>query len=130
MAAGRLLPDARYYSQHAYPKWNIRPTVLQEHRLFPRVFPELTTADHWKIALNYGEQAKAMRTQWHEAVAAAEKKYGSHGTLIAAGLREYWPESAKEKVRYLGYGYSELFNAAEAHWKAAGRRSTPPWRGR
>jgi hypothetical protein len=124
-----LVEDPRYREQHRFPKWNVQPTVVQEPRLFARVFPEMTKADHERRALAFAARARAMRDKWQRLVERAEREYGTRGTLIAGGFRDDWPDEVKEQIRPLAYGNSRLFDLANAHWTAAGKRSAPPWRG-
>lgn len=131
MSTKNALHDPRYHVKHKFRGWNIDPTVLQEHRLFSRYFPELTKSDHLRLALDYRKQREVAEAKVVKLIQAAEKKYGSHGSLISGGLRDYWPETVKDKIRHGWHNVvNPLADASEAHWKAAGKRSTPPWRGR
>lgn len=123
-----ILKDSRYATRIAFRGWNIRPTVLQEPRLFPRIFPELDRGGHEQRAKHFAAEGKKVRAEWHGALERAEKKYGSHGALISGGFRDHWPEVVKDKIRELAHDQTKLFEAAEAHWKAAGKRPAPPWR--
>ncbi len=95
------------------------------------VFPELDKAAHVRWALDYAKQADEAMRKWHAAIAAGDKKYGDAGkpfVFISGGFREHWPEPVKDRIRHLAWAKQELRDAAEAHWKAAGKRSAPPWR--
>lgn len=119
---------AEYTTRHKYRGWNTKPTFLEEPRLASVVFPEATKADHERLALAFANDAKKLRDAWLRAVEAAEKKYGSHGSLISGGTREHWPPKTRERIGEQARQQSYLRSAAEAHWKAAGKRSAPPWR--
>ena len=120
-----VLGDPRYGEGHRYPKWNIRPTVLDEPRLFPQVFPELTRSDHARLAGNFERRAKEMQVDHYKAIERNEQKYGDTGPLISGGLRDHWPEDAKDEVRYLAHGYTLLSKAADAHKAATRLRRIP-----
>ncbi len=128
MPTKRALHDPRYYTLHKFPKQSGTVSVLDEHRLFPRVFPELTKADHLRLALDYRVQHNSIRSKAIKLIQAAEKKYGHEGTLISGGLREYWPTTVKNKIRACWPIVNNLAAASESHWLAAGKRGNPPWR--
>jgi hypothetical protein len=117
--ARRVLGDARYEERHRFRGWNIQPTVLQEPRLFPRVFPELTRADHARLATSFGEKAVRVQAQHHKWVARGEGLYGRNGGMISGGFHDDWPASVKETIRRLAHGYAKLRDAAVAHLKAS-----------
>jgi hypothetical protein len=121
-ALSSILKDARYDERHGFRGWNIQPTVLQEPRLFPRVFPELTRADHARLAALYDTRAKIVQGQHHKWVARGEKIHGRNGPTISGGFHTDWPESVKETIRRLAHGYSKLRDAAVAHRKASRMR--------
>lgn len=125
----KVLGDARYAQKERFRGWNIRPTVLDEPRLFPRVFPELTKADHERLAYEFAEQWKSKRSTWEKAIEAAERRYGNQGSLISGGFREHWPSKVKDRIRDMAHAKSALSTAAWAHWRAAGKRKDPPWKG-
>jgi hypothetical protein len=120
----RVLGDARYAERHRFPKWNIEPTVLQEPRLFKRVFPELTKEDHIALAKKFQAKARTVDSQWYKNVDRAVKLYGEHGPYISGIYREHFPETKKEVLRRLAHGASLLYKAAHAHWDASGKRSS------
>jgi hypothetical protein len=126
-----VLTDARYGELHKFRGWNKLVSVLDEPRLFARLFPELTKAEHQRLATWYAEQMKAMRTSWHQAIEHAEDKYGAYGPLISAGMRDHWPEATKNRIRKLAHSVTELSDAAQSHWRASGKRGSyvGRWRG-
>lgn len=119
----------RYHQKAKPPKYNVAVSVLEEPRLFKRFFPEMSKAEHERLAHEYADKAKSVTHRWRAAIVTAEKRYGEHGALISGGFHEHWPESVKDRIRKLSRERQELFDAAEAHWKASGKRSVPPWRG-
>jgi hypothetical protein len=46
-----------------------------------------------------GRDAEANRI-----IARAEKKYGTHGSLISGGFYSHWPERVKDQIRKLRHG--------------------------
>jgi len=122
------LHDARYNERFRYPKWNVQPTVLMEPRLAPRVFPEMSRADHLARARTLLRRSEEYEKEWKRTLDQAYKKYGERGhTFISGGFQEHFPEDAKNRIRLLAGGKSKLADAALMHWKAAGKRSG--WQG-
>jgi hypothetical protein len=123
--AQRVLGDRRYAERSRFRGWNIQPTVLQEPRLYPKIFPELTRSNHASLSHKFDSKAKKFEVDWHKAVENAEQEYGSDGPLISGGLRDHWPEDVKDSVRYLAHGTTLLKDAAQSHQKATRLRSLP-----
>ena len=121
-ALSNILKDARYDERHRFRGWNIQPTVLQEPRLFPHVFPELTRTDHARLAALYDTRANLVQGQHLKWIVRGEKIYGRNGPSISGGFHADWPESVKETVRRLAHGYSKLRDAARAHLAASRMR--------
>lgn len=118
----RVLGDVRYGERHRFRGWNIHPNVLQEPRLFPLVFPELTRADHARLAASFHAKGEKVRAQHHKWVKRGGATYGVNGPMISSGFHNDWPESVKETIRRLAHGSTLLLDAARAHAEAAGRR--------
>lgn len=119
----------KYHEPHRLPKWNIRPTVLlaKDARLTRRVFPELSKADHERLAIEYAQKAGEARRRYDAAVKAAIKKYGDvKGTHTSGIYNPDFPEKVKDRLRELAVAPGELSDASVAHWAAAGKR-TPWW---
>jgi hypothetical protein len=115
--------DPRYHTRVKFPKWNIQPTVLQEPRLFPRLFPELTKADHLRLSREFEQKEKEMMKRWIRNVDLAMLTYGDgNGRLISGVVRDHFPEKVKDKLRALAHEGVEYGDAARAHWKASGKR--------
>ncbi len=118
----RWLGDRRYGERHRFPKWNTEPTVLQEPRLFPRVFPELTAADHARLAKRFGDKAEKMHIAHARNVSRGIAAHGRHGGQISGGFYGDWPEASKEVIRRQAHAATLLDDAARAHAKAARMR--------
>ena len=89
------------------------------------VFPELGRADHARLAARFRDEVEVYRKAWIDEIRRAEKRYGDHGPLISAGLREHWPAKVKDRVRRLAHGGAVVSAAAHAHQKATKLRSIP-----
>jgi len=118
-----VLGDGRYAVRYPFPKWNIRPTVLQEPRLFPRVFPELSSTDHAQLSETFESKARRISEKHHQLLERGRRLYGTEGSLISGGFREHWPEKIKNEVRQLAHASTLLADASRAHAKAAKLRS-------
>ncbi len=117
--------DKRYFERHRFPKWNIQPTVLQEPRLMPRVFPELSKGDHERLAHDFVRQHEAAKNEYVRYLASAIEKYGDRrGAMISGIYSEHFPEKVKDRLRKLAHSFGPLGDAANAHWRAAGKRSS------
>lgn len=116
----RVLSDARYDEAHRFPKWNIKPTVLEEPRLFRQVFPEIDKAGHVQLANYYKALAQKLDRQYYDAMEKAVAKYGESGPQISAiGRAGNFPESVKDRLRTLAHSSTLAWKAAGAHEKAS-----------
>lgn len=118
-----ILGDKRYTERSKFPKRNIMPTVLQEPRLFLKIFPELKKSDHVRLAADFLEKADTAELKYQAALSKAEKQYGTDGSLISGGFREDWPSAVKDQIRTLVRTSQALKDAANAHAKAAKLRN-------
>jgi len=119
----RVLGDKRYTERSKFPKWNIMPTVLQEPRLFLKIFPELKKSDHVRLAADFLDKADTAELKYQAALNKASKQYGTDGPLISGGFREDWPSAVKDQIRVLVRTSQALKDAANAHAKAAKLRN-------
>jgi hypothetical protein len=116
--------DERYFERHRFPKWNVEPNVLMEPRLMPRVFPELTKADHERLAYKFKNKGRKAEREYHDAVQHAIREYGERqGPLISGIYSEHFPEHVKDHLRSLAPLPGVYKSAAVAHWRAAGKRA-------
>jgi DUF1680 family protein len=115
----------QYHEHHKYPKWNVKPTVLEEPRLMARVFPGLSKEEHLKNARALAERADQAKAAYHRAIDEAIEKYGdlAPGEGAISGIyNRRFPEDVKDNLRRLSRHH--MFDqASRAHWKAAGKRS-------
>lgn len=118
-----VLGDKRYTERSKFPKWNIMPTVLQEPRLFLKIFPELKKSDHVRLAADFLDKADTAELKYQAALNKASKQYGTEGSLISGGFREDWPSNVKDQIRTLVKTSQALKDAANAHAQAAKLRN-------
>jgi hypothetical protein len=111
MPTESLLDDPRYQERRRLDRRRSSTTVLEEPKLFPRVFPELDQADHARLAALYAAQATVLDSMAREAAAAAKDVYGA-GT---------WPARVRQQIGQMDAGKDELLRAARAHEAAAGK---------
>jgi hypothetical protein len=119
----------KYYERHKLANWNVQPSVLlaKDARLTRRVFPELSKADHLRLAEEYAKKAGEARRSYYKALDAAIKKYGDvKGPYVSGIYNPDFPETVKNRLRNLASAPGELSDASVAHWVAAGKRT--PWR--
>lgn len=120
------LHDPRYREQHKLGGRSV--DVLGAPDLFARIFPELTRADHARLALDYHRQHVAALSKWHAAVDHAVREHGADPFAYrAGGFQPTWPAAHTFEVLKLARGATELLDAANAHWQAACTDNRPPW---
>ena len=110
--------DKRYSLRRSY-RGKSYATVLNTPQLFRVVFPELTKADHKRLAESFKRCAADTLVKQSKAIAAAEKKYGHDGSIISGGFRSSWPEAVKDKIRKLAHERTFCVDASIAHADAA-----------
>jgi len=115
----KVLGDSRYNEHHRFPKWNIKPTVLDEPRLFRQVFPEIDKAEHIRRAKKFMKKAVQLLNLWDQEVDKAILQHGQHGALISGVYRDHFPTETKDTLRVLAHGSSLARTASAAHEKAA-----------
>ncbi|HPK72506.1 MAG TPA: hypothetical protein PLN93_11255, partial [Vicinamibacterales bacterium] len=92
------------------------------------ILPNLSHADHERLAREFAEKASKSNADWTRAIDAAVKKYGDgDGRLISGIYRNHFPESVKAKLRALAWATSDLHSASFAHYKASGKRAPYPY---
>jgi hypothetical protein len=115
----------QYHEHHKFPKWNIKPTVLEEPRLMGKVFPGVSKEEHEKNARALAARAVAAKDAYHRAL---DEAIAAHGDLasgegaISAIYNRRFPEDVKENLRRLSR-FHMFDQASRAHWRAAGKRS-------
>jgi hypothetical protein len=83
-----------------------------------------TKADHEAAARELVARAKGIRSHYHALIARAEKQYGDYGPLVSGVIREHFPTATKTRLRSLAHDLTRTLDAAGAHWRAAGRRTS------
>jgi hypothetical protein len=117
------VPPLKFYNRPCPRRvrgWNVVPRV-SEGACTRAAFPGWTKDDH-RAAAVYHELRNKTQTKWHRAVARAARQYGNQGPLISGGLRDHWPDAAKNEVRRLARATSGHTDAAALHWQATGAR--------
>lgn len=126
-ASGKtVLNDARYDQRYkrGRPVATYGETVLQNPKLMPRVFPEMTRTQHTARARAFRAAMPHDADAWNKLVDDAVKRYGNgDGHLISGVYRSHFPEAVKTKLRYHAYAQTLLGKAAFAHETAARMRS-------
>ena len=84
------------------------------------------------MAYRNAREAREFREQRVAIIRAAEKRYKTspYAPFISGGFHESWDDETKQAIRALVREENKRSDAAEKHWKAAGFRKAPPWRGR
>lgn len=121
--------DPRYHQRFKYPKWNRLITPLDEPKLLRYTFPELTKADHERLAREWIKSANMLHEEWVRGGENLLAQYGSQGPLISGIVRSHFPEWAKTSMRTMAHRASLASSIAWAHWKAAGKRMRLPGAG-
>lgn len=120
------LHDPRYREQHTVRGRSV--DVLAAPDLFTRIFPELTRAEHARLALDYHRQHVLALAKWHAAVEHAAREHDADPFAYrAGGFQEHWPAAHTFEVLELARVAVDLLDAASAHWQAAGVDKRPPW---
>jgi hypothetical protein len=115
----------QYHEHHKFPKWNVKPTVLEEPRLMSRAFPGVSKEEHiknaWALAVRAIEAEEAYHRALDEAIAEHGDLAPGEGAISGIYNRNF-PEDVKENLRRLSRHH--MFDqASRAHWKAAGKRT-------
>lgn len=123
----QLLP-APYWETHKFPKWNRLVTVLDEPRLMRRIpyFASMTKAEHKELAEDFARKAADLLDRHTALVQQALDDYGDQGSLISGVIRDHFPDSVKDELRYYAHGGTLLADTSAAHHQASGARK--PWR--
>ena len=123
------VPDAQRFPYTEYvkpPKYNraVRLSDVDSScaRWWERFMPRWSAEDHLEASLIQLERYVKASGNHGDAIGFMESKYGDRGPLIAGGLREHWPDDAKDKVRELGILAADTHAAACFHYCAAGKR--------
>ncbi len=129
-ARPRLTPE--YRARHRVPKWNIEPNILTSgspSSLTKRAFPNMSKADHVAKFRQFAARVRKVTADYWRVVDKALKDHGGQkGPIISGAYQDHFPESVKNRLRKLAHGMRELQAAADAHWRAAGYRTTSPLR--
>ena len=112
-----------YRRRFHVPKWNGAVRVTQVPSLFGRLpeFAGWTRVQHKAEAIRLLQASRVQDGIYQRKVRIALKRYGNHGPLICAVVRDHFPESVKVQLR-MAYGITELQDRSLAHWQAAGCR--------
>lgn len=83
--------------------WRLIEAHMKREKFFPNVW---FISDHGNAHLmtkpkRERRQSAKTKSAHARAVAAAEKKYGTHGSWISGGFQSHWPERVKDKIRKL-----------------------------
>lgn len=126
-----ILGDPMYVRRFKMPKWNIKPSVLQDASVAIRHHNELgipTSKHAHRLRVHH---FLALRTRFEaehqRLLGRAERAYGKQGPLIAAGLREHWPDDVKDRIRFVAQGSTTLGDAARLH-DALSKTRSPAFR--
>jgi len=120
------LHDPRYRERHSVGGRSV--DVLAAPELFVDIFPELTTADHARLALDYHGQHAMALAKWHAAVARATREHGADPFAFrVAGLQKDWPGGHVFAILRFARAATDLLDAARAHWEASEVNRRPPW---
>lgn len=121
----RNLERRPYNRLYTWPKWNRLVTARDVYQVLRRLpeFQGWTKAQHIDEALTFRYVHIVQSGEWLKLVRKAEADYGNHGSLIAGGLREHWPTSTKDRIRFHAHASDWAADVSMAHWQAGGRRS-------
>ena len=116
-------PDPYRVRFARHGKWNIDPTVTDDHRLFKFLpsFGGWNKQQHEDRAIRWLNQSRKLDSAYMTAVARALHSFGDHGALISGVVRDHFPPDVKHNLRRLAHGSTELRDRSLAHWRAAGR---------
>jgi hypothetical protein len=103
-------------------------TVLQEPKLARRLMPNWTKADHEREAVQLADRGRQAESVYQHALDRAIAEYGDlqPGEGAVSGIyNRHFPEKVKDELRSLK-DFHVFIDASNAHWKAAGKRGSPP----
>jgi hypothetical protein len=122
-----ILGDEAYTKQFKMPKWNILVSMLQEPKVAVRHQRELgvstSKSEHWSRATYLSQLCVRFQEERNKLIVKAEAAYGGHGPFISGAHKEHFPEEIKERLRFLGWGYTLLRDAQRLHETLSRSRS-------
>ena len=114
-----LLGDDVYVRRVRMPKWNVPVTMLMEPKVAIRYntswgIPTSKSA-HSQRADMFVDLAQKLTDEWNATVSLAAEAYGDQGSLISGVYRDHFPDSVKDRLRFLAYGSTMAKDAARLH---------------
>lgn len=114
-----VLGDAAYGRRFRMPKWNIQPTMLQEHKIAIRHNRELgiptSKSAHQQRAEHFTELYHEIGRTYTELVKFACEEYGDHGPLVSGIVHSHFPTDIKNRLRFLSAAKNMVGDAARLH---------------
>ncbi len=122
-----ILGDPMYVRRFKMPKWNIKPSVLNDVSVAIRHHNELgipTSKHAHRLRADYLRALRHRFEAEHQRLLdRAERAHGKSGTLLTAGMRESWPRAVKDRILFVAQGTSALSDAVRLHEALAKTRS-------
>jgi hypothetical protein len=122
-----VLGDARYEQRMKMPKWNGPVSMLMNPDVAVRHYHTLGVPTSKEAHRQRMEHFQALRDKFQaereRSIDIAEKAYGQHGALVSGAHRDHYPESVKNRLRFLAHSWSTLGDAVELHKKLWKTRS-------
>jgi hypothetical protein len=138
--ARHILGDDIYVRQAHMPKWNGTVSMLREPKVAIRYAVawgiSTSKSDHAQKADFFDNLAQKMDDEWNSTVNLAVEIYGEvpsgaksskgsfpQGTLISGVYRDHFPESVKQRLRFLTAGKNLASSACRLHMFLSKTRS-------
>ena len=122
-----VLGDASYEKRFKMPKWNGPVSVLQEPRVALKHTQELGFSTsknaHRQRAEYFTELYHELGLTHNQLGTLAGQTYGDHGPLVSGIVHNHFPESVKDRLRFLSSAKNLAGDAARLHEYLAKTRS-------
>ena len=107
------------------PKWNHKATVLDADvaiRYWNEL--EITRSKNTRAAHgDFQELRDQFKVEHNRLIREGERAYGTNGSVIAGGFHDDWPDSIKDRIRFVSYGTTLLSDAVRLHEALSKSRS-------
>lgn len=123
-----VLGDSNYERRFKMPGWNILVSMLMEPKVAVRHFDTLGVSTSKAAHSQRADHFRSLRTKfeasYQDLITAALKEYGNgDGVAISGIYRSHFPESVKDRLRFLAHGKSMLTDAVRLHEHLSKSRS-------
>lgn len=126
-----VLGDPAYSRRFRMRGWNKMPSMLDSVDVAIRHRDELGIPTSKHAHRLRAEHFKELRAKFDDErrrlLRQGELAHGTNGPMISGGFHEDWPETTKERIRFLAHGATALAEAEHLH-EALSKTRSPAFR--